>query len=124
MPCYRLYLMLLPSVDSQGPERCLCSQLWGPPESPMSYVPGWQGIWETQTERVLCRQDDHELLEDVAASGHLQILCDTGVGKTATPEALRSHRSSHTLWGAAHFQELEALPPFLVHVCLPLSPKG
>lgn len=90
----------------------------------MSYVPGWQGIWETQTERVLCRQDDHELLEDVAASGHLQILCDTGVGKTATPEALRSHRSSHTLWGAAHFQELEALPPFLVYVCLPLSPKG
>lgn len=36
----------------QGLERCLCSQLWGPPESPMNYVPGWQGIWETQTERV------------------------------------------------------------------------
>ena len=33
-------------------------------------------------ERVHCRQEDRELPEDVVASGHFQILHDTGAGKT------------------------------------------
>lgn len=78
--------MLLPAVDSRGPGRCLRSQLWGPPESlgilkPYEVGPGWQGIWETQMECVHCRQEDHELLEDAAVSGHFQILHNTGMGK-------------------------------------------